>query len=319
MSTLLVKIAPLQERHRREIAQTAANLGWQAVFADQAGAMVRLLEDVEALFTDDLSLVRQCTGLRWLHVPSAGVEPYLQPGVLPPDALLSNSSGAYGVTIAEHIVMVTLMLMRRQPEYEQAVAERRWERGLSIRSIKGSRITLLGTGDIGTTAARRLRGFEPDRIVGVCRSGICPEAALDAVYPVSELDRLLPETDLLVVSLPGTPHTRKLLDVRRLALLPRDSFLVNVGRGSVMDQEALLRQMQAGHLAGAALDVFEEEPIPRDSGIWTCPRLLVTPHISGNMTLAYTVDRITALFLENFTCYAKGSPLPGRVSRNLGY
>ncbi len=315
---LVVKLAPLQETHRRKIGEAAAQLGWRAVFADRAETAFRP-EDVEALFTDDLSLVRQCRFVRWLHVPSAGVEPYLQPGVLPAAALLSNSSGAYGVTIAEHIVMVTLMLMRRQMEYERVVAAHGWERGLSIRSIKGSRITLLGTGDIGATAARRFRAFEPAYIAGVSRSGVCRETAFDAVFSMRELDRLLPETDLLIVSLPGTPQTRHILDGRRLSLLPEDAFLVNVGRGSVIDQEALLRQMRGGRLAGAALDVFEQEPIPPESGVWTCPRLLVTPHVSGNMTLAYTVDRITDIFLEDFARFARGEALTHRVDREQGY
>ena len=109
------------------------------------------------------------------------------------------------------------------------------------------------------------------------------------------------------------------MDARLMGLMPADAFLVNVGRGSCINQAALRDQLNAGRFAGVALDVFETEPLPADDPIRDCPRLLVTPHIAGNMTLAYTVDRITALFLENFTCYAKGSPLPGRVSRNLGY
>ena len=159
MSKLLtVKIEQLTEDQRRQIRSTAERHGWQVCFADRETN--DSLSGTEAVFSWDIELIRQCTSLKWLCVPSAGVEPYLAPGVLPSqETVLTNSSGAYGVTIAEHIVMTTLMLLRRQPEYQRIVAENRWERGLAIRSIKGSRITMLGTGDIGRTAAASSSGI----------------------------------------------------------------------------------------------------------------------------------------------------------------
>ena len=135
----------------------------------------------------------------------------------------------------------------------------------------------------------------------------------------NDLDTVLPDTDLLILSLPDTPETRGLLNGKRLGLLPRDAYLVNVGRGSAIDQRALEALLRSGHLAGAALDVFEEEPLPRDSGLWDCPRLLVTPHVAGNMTLAYTVDRIIDQFLEDFENYCAGRPLAHLVDRKTGY
>ena len=131
--------------------------------------------------------------------------------------------------------------------------------------------------------------------------------------------RILHRTDVLVLALPGTARTAGLMDARRLALLPRDAFLINVGRGSAVDQAALVRLMKGGHLSGAALDVFTEEPIPKEDPVWDCPRLLVTPHVAGNMTLGYTLDRIVELFLENFDRYCDGRPLMRVVGREKGY
>ena len=215
--------------------------------------------------------------------------------------------------------MVTLMLMRREMEYAELVGRRGWRRDLPIRSIRDSRVTLLGTGDIGREAAIRLRAFGPERIVGVNRRGRNPGDMFDEIHPFTELDRVLPETDLLVMSLPGTPETKHIMDAHLLGLMPEDAFLVNVGRGSCLDQAALMDQLNAGRFAGVALDVFESEPLAADHPLRDCPRLLITPHIAGNMTLAYTRQRIVELFLEDLDNYCAGRPLKRGVSLQKGY
>ena len=320
MKKILVSLPPLTEAHRAAIAQAAARHGYAVCFQNDPALALREAADAEILFTGDAALPAAAPELKWLCVPSAGVDGYLSPEVYAnPSAVLTNSSGAYGVTISEHIVMVTLEMMRRQPEYQRIVAGHGWLRSLSVRSIRGSRITLLGTGDIGSEAASRLRAFGPRSIVGVNRSGRHPGGAFDRALPIAGLDGVLPETDLLVMSLPGTPETAGLMDERRLSLLPEDAFLVNVGRGSAIDQRALMELMAKGHLSGAALDVFETEPLPPEDPLWSCPRLIVTPHVAGNMTLGYTVDRIVGLFLADLDNYCAGLPLKQAVDRTLGY
>ena len=136
---------------------------------------------------------------------------------------------------------------------------------------------------------------------------------------MTALDGVLPETDLLVMSLPATPETTGLMDERRLRLMPEGSFLINVGRGNALDQRALALLLKSGWLGGAALDVFEREPLPPEDELWTCPRLLITPHVAGNMTLGYTVDRIVSMFLEDFENYCTGRPLLHCVDREKGY
>ena len=281
---------------------------------------MQTLRDAEILFTGMPDLPKYAPNLRWLCTPSAGVEPFVKPGVFAsPDVLLTNSSGAYGTTIAEHIIMVTLELMRRQMDYTEIVRRREWRRDLPIRSIRNSRVTLLGTGDIGQEAAIRLRAFSPRSLTGVNRSGRNPGDLFDQVVRQDRLDDILPETDLLIMSLPGTPETDGLMSRERLALLPESAFIVNVGRGNAIDQRALAERLASGRLAGAALDVFEREPLPPEDALWDCPRLLITPHTAGNMTLDYTVERIMALFLEDFENYCAGRPLSRLVRRDRGY
>ncbi len=215
--------------------------------------------------------------------------------------------------------MVTLEMMRRRSEYLEIVRRKGWIRDLHIDSIRNSRITLLGTGDIGRECAKRLRAFGPAALVGVNRRGVNPEDLFDRVVPADQLEKILPETDLLILSLPATEETRGILNEERLALLPETARLVNVGRGSAVDQKALEKMLREGKLAGAALDVFEQEPVPPEDSLWDCPRLLMTSHIAGNMTLDYTVEQITRQFLEDLENYAAGRPLKHLVDRKREY
>ena len=188
-----------------------------------------------------------------------------------------------------------------------------------MRSIQGSRLTLLGTGDIGTTFAQRAKALCPASVTGVNRSGRVPDPVYDRVMPMAELDRVLPETDILVMSLPSTPETVGVLSRERLALLPESAILVNVGRGSAIDQDALMDALNAGRLAGAALDVMTPEPLPADHPLWTTKNLLITPHVAGNMTLGYTCNKTVSMFCDDLENYAEGRPLKHLVDLKRGY
>lgn len=313
---LIVVNPALEERHRAAILSAARAHGFAVRFFKDPEEAMPFLSEAEIIFGQSDALAKNAPRVRWLCTPSAGVDQFA--GLLS-NALLTNSSGAYGTTIAEHIVMVALELMRRQQEYSAIVARRDWVRTLPVRSIRASRVTLLGTGDIGQEAAIRLRAFSPASLTGINRRGRNPGGLFDRVLTQDRLEEALPQTDLLIASLPGTRETAGILSAARLAMLPRDAFFINVGRGGSVDQAGLERLLRAGHLAGAALDVFETEPLPKDSTLWECPRLLITPHTAGNMTLAYTVDQIVSLFLEDLDNYCAGRPLKRLVDRGLGY
>ena len=317
---ITVVVDALTERHKKQIGQIAARYGYTVTFFQSNREAIPHLSDSEIVYGFGKKLAEAATGARWFCSSSAGVDSYRDTPVYQrKDILFSNSSGAYGVTIAEHIVMVTLDLLRRQMDYRQIVQEKRWVRNLPIRSIMGSRVTILGTGDLGRLAASRLRGFVPERITGINRSGVCDDPAFDFICPQTEVDRLLPETDILIMCLPGTSETDRFMDARRLSMLPTHAVLVNVGRGNAVDQRALAELLETDQLAGASLDVFEQEPIPQDDPIWTCKNLLITPHIAGNMTLDYTVDHGTDLFCEDLENYCTGRPLRRLVDCVRGY
>ncbi|MGI6699645.1 MAG: D-2-hydroxyacid dehydrogenase [Christensenellales bacterium] len=315
---VLVTFKNLTEEMRDEITQAIQKHGYQATFYDDSKTL-KDAKGVEIIFGAVRSL-ETANALKWLCVPSAGVDSYLKnPLIQSGEVMLSNSSGAYGVTLAEHVLMVTLELLRRQMDYNRIVSRRDWVNNLPIQSIKGSRVTFFGTGDIGQECAKRIRHFEPQSMVGVNRAGGNPGNLFDWVVTVNELNQVLLETDILIMSLPGTKETTHIIGQKQLQLMPKQAILVNVGRGNTVNQRALQSVMEQGHLAGAALDVFELEPLPKDDPIWSCPRLLITPHCAGNQTLPYTVKRIVQLFLEDFERYCKGERLYRLVNKQLGY
>ncbi len=188
-----------------------------------------------------------------------------------------------------------------------------------MRSIMGSTITIVGTGDIGTEFARRAKVLGAAAVRGVRRTKKAADPAFDEIHTNDELDALLPDTDILALALPATGETKGFLSAARLALLPKTAYVVNVGRGSAIDQAALLAALNHDRLAGAALDVFEQEPIPAGDPAWTAKNLLITPHISGQMSLGYTRDRNVQLFCEDLERYGRGEKPLRLVDRRIGY
>ena len=176
----------------------------------------------------------------------------------------------------------------------------------------------MGIGDIGKSVAVRMRSFVPDSITGLNTTGKDDSGLFDKVISPSELDEVLPETDILVMALPLTDATEGIMNKERLTLLPEGALVVNVGRGGCIDQDALLEELKTGRLR-AALDVFEKEPIPEDSELWNCPNLLITPHVSGDMMLPYTVQKIVDMFLEDFERYNAGEKPSRLVDLSKGY
>ena len=323
MRKIAVYVSFMNDRYRAQLRTAAAEQGFDLDFYDcnrDSAALPGRIGDYEVIYGHpDPAWLKRAARLRWLCSDFAGVEKYLDEAIWPsPDCLLSNSSGAYGPTISEHILMVLLMLLRRMPEYEADLLERRWTLHTPIRSITGSHVVLLGTGDIGSHTARRLKALGA-AVTGVCRSGRAAEPAFDAVLPVGELDSVLPRADAVVLALPATAETEGLLSRERIALLPPTAFVVNVGRGSAIDQEALAEALLGRRLAGAALDVMVPEPLPADHPLWSCPNTILTPHVSGNMSLGLTCDLDVELFCRDLRRWGAGELPENLVDRRRGY
>jgi len=257
--------------------------------------------------------------LKWLQLWSAGSDVFQSFGKFPEGAILTNGSGAYGLTISEHLIAMIIMLKRKLYVHYQDQLECKWGTGVGeISSIYGSTILILGLGDLGSEFAKKVKAMGAT-IVGIRRSARPAPEFVDEVHTVDKLDELLPKADIVVVSVPDTDATKKMLNKERLTKLKESAILVNVGRGATIDTDALLEVLEAGKIAGAALDVTDPEPLPSDHKLWKLPNVLITPHSSGNHNLPETYRRLIEIAIANFGAYVADQPMKNIVDFDRQY
>jgi phosphoglycerate dehydrogenase-like enzyme len=245
----------------------------------------------------------------------AGVDSLAPFDMIPQTALLLNNRGVHGKRTGEYAAMAILMLTNRLPEFFTRQRTGRWQRDIGTLAA-ARRLTIVGLGAIGTAAAQWGKALGM-HITGI-RHGTGAHELCDRTFPVASLDDILPETDILVLACPLTPLTENLLSRTRIAMLPKGAGVVNVGRGRLIEQEALCDALDSGHLAGAVLDVFAVEPIPPGDRIWTTPNIVITPHMAADDPLTYNADTL-AIFFNNLRAYQAGEPPPTLVDRAKGY
>lgn len=253
--------------------------------------------------------------LRWVHAGSAGVDHLLPALGDRPDIALTNSAGVFERPIAEYVLGLLLAHAKGFAETFRAQAERRWAYRETA-ALAGGTLVVVGAGRIGTAIAR-LGVAVGLRAVGVRRTGSPATPPFERVIGVAELVDVIGAADFVVVATPATSDTARLIDARVLAAMRPTAYLVNVGRSSAVDTAALVAALEAGALAGAALDVFDEEPLPPAHPLWAVPNLFVSPHMSGDAA-GWAAD-IIELFGANLRAWRSGEPLQGSVDRTRGY
>lgn len=246
------------------------------------------------------SALRKAPQLQWLHVFNAGVDHPIYAEMLQRGARLTTSAGTTAEPIAQTAIAGLLMLARNFPHWLQAQHARRWDPvrfGERIpRDLSSQTLIVYGLGSIGSEIARLARALGL-KVIGIRRSPIRPDDPVDELHPPQALAQLLPRADWLVIASPLTAETRGLIDAAMLQRLPRGARLINIGRGEILDEPALIAALQSGHLGGAYLDVFATEPLPVDSPLWTLPQVLVSPHNSA--AAAGNSERIYRMFVDN--------------------
>jgi glyoxylate/hydroxypyruvate reductase A len=257
-------------------------------------------------------LYRDAKHLRWLQAMAAGVEWALVPE-LSPRVVVTRVPGIFGAWMAEYTLGWMLRVTQRMDEYLEAQRERRWLGTVVPDRLRGKTLALVGLGDIGR-AIGRAAGVFGMRVVGVSRSGR-PVAGVERVWPLRGLRRALAAADFVVLALPLTGETRGLVDARALAAMRPSAWLLNVARGPIVAEEALVRALSGRRIGGAVLDVFDHEPLPAGHPLWRLPNVVVTPHISGPST----PEEIAPIFNENLARFLAGRPLRHVVNRDRGY
>lgn len=311
-----LELTPDQWQRLRQAAEAA---GYQLLDLDQAEEKARLSQCDVLFGCFEPHQLTDAASLRWLHSGWAGTDRILAwPGVADGRVLLTNSSGAYGGRISEVLLTWALMQLNHAALYYQAQQEQTWRSFVPGRSLQGLRVTVVGLGDLGRNFSRRCHSLGA-QVRGVSRSGVGSGGETCQLYPVSQLDQALAGAELLALCLPGTAGTKGLIDGGRLDLLAPGALVLNVGRGSVLDTDALRQRLHSGALGGAYLDVFTQEPLPADSPLWRTPNLLITPHIAGRPEDPSVLPLILDIFLDNLGRWAEGQPLHHVVDPQTGY
>lgn len=262
-------------------------------------------------------LMNQLPDLRWFHIPRAGVDNSLIPEVVERDLMITNSAGVHATPISEFVLLFILSHAKRVGDLIKTQAERNWSanRSIALEEIEGKTLLIIGMGQIGKAIAVRASAFGM-RVLGSSRSGRSIPG-LDRVVGDGEWRELLAEADYVVIAAPLTPQTRGMFGKAELAAMRPGSYLINIARGEITDEAALLDALRNGPIAGAALDVFEQEPLPADSPFWSQPNAFVTPHISWQSPNIR--PRTIGLFLDNLKRYAAGESLINIVDKHAGY
>jgi len=265
--------------------------------------------------------LRAAGKLRWVQSTSAGVERYIAVTELRDNdrIVLTNMQAVHGPTIADHAFAMLLALTRDLPYYLDPAHRGNWNRhgsGAEPIALHGRTLLVVGLGGIGTEVARRGKGFGM-RVLATRRSDTPPPSFVDRQATPDKLMELLAEADVVALCVPLTPQTERMIGARELAALKKGAYVINVGRGKVLDTDALVEALESGHLGGACLDVTDPEPLPSEHPLWSMPNVVITPHMSGRSAL--TRERWNAVYMENLRRFGTGEPLMNVVDKRAGY
>ena len=253
--------------------------------------------------------------LAWIHWSGAGVDALLFPELVESPVRVTNARGVFDRAMAEYALGLIIAFVKHFHETWTLQSARRWRHRLTD-TVHGKKVLVVGAGSIGRSIARLCAGAGM-QVAGVGRSRRDADPDFGRVHACESLAAALPEADFVVVVAPLTPQTQGLFSTREFRLMKATARLINVGRGAIVDETALIEALGSGEIAGAALDVFEEEPLPSGSPLWSMPNVIVSPHMSGDFT--GHADALAAIFLENYRRYRAGERFVNEVDKGLGF
>jgi phosphoglycerate dehydrogenase-like enzyme len=304
---------------RRDFPQHSVSEAWDR------DTLRRLLPEADAAFTPfvDRDIFPSASRLRWVQSPAVGVGSLMFPELLSSPVVITSARGIRARAIAEHVLGVTIALARQLPSAIRAQIAHRWAQeelegaAVDVRTLQGQRMGIVGLGAIGLELVKIAApfGFRVSAIRR--RAGEPRPEGVESVWPPDRLPDLLAQSDVVVLAAPHTPETKRLIGKRELDRIKRGALLVNIARGKLVDDDAVIDALRDGRLGGAALDVFSEEPLDPASPYWDLPNVIITPHTSGAMKDYWTP--LVALFADNLRRFEKGEPLRNVVDKNAGY
>jgi phosphoglycerate dehydrogenase-like enzyme len=261
--------------------------------------------------------IRELPNLRWIQQDFAGSD-WLQnfPDIIEKDFILTNASGVHAIPIAEHILAMMLALGRDFPYSFRKQHNRQWGRRGRVIELEGTTLGVIGLGKIGEKTAEKAKGLNM-RVLATRRNPDRSSPFVDRMYGREGLYDLLSQSDWVVITAPLTPETRGMIGEKELMSMKKSAHLINIARGSIIQEDVLIKALQEGWIAGAGLDVFEKEPLPPDSPLWDMENVIITGHFAGSTPFYF--DRVLEIFLENLKRYRSDEPLINIVDKKRGY
>ena len=266
--------------------------------------------------------LKEAKKLKWIHSTAAGVAQLMYSELRDSGIMVTNPSGIFSVPMAEHTMGLLLALARNLPDSVRGQDRARWaqqeiwDQPQHLTELNGKVLLIVGYGSIGREVAKRAKAFDM-RVWGVTRSGMGEQAYVENIFAVSQLAEALPDADYVMICAPETAETKDLIGAAEIAKMKRGARLINVARGSLLDETALVQALESGALGGAALDVAATEPLPAESPLWKAPNLFLTPHTSGVSDRLW--DRQTAILIDLLERWFAGQEVFNRVDFARGY
>lgn len=316
LNNILV-LLPISERQKKIIESAYPNANY--IYELRESVNKETVEQAEVIIGNPPpEMLVGSDKLKWLQLNSAGSDAYIKEGILKKDVLLTNATGAYGLAISEYLIGVLLQIFKKLHVYRNNQKQHLWNDEGEVKSIYNSKILIIGLGNIGEEFAKRVKAFGAYTI-GVRRNNKNKPECIDELYLMDKIDELLPMADVVMLSMPSTKETFKMFSRDKLKLIKKGAVLLNVGRGNVLDTDALCDLVEDKHLLGAGLDVFDPEPLPKEHRMWDIENIIITPHISGGYHIPETLEKIVQISGENLRRFTKDEKLMNIVDFNTGY
>ncbi|MBQ6053177.1 MAG: D-2-hydroxyacid dehydrogenase [Clostridia bacterium] len=316
MKKILIAV-PFEEDGKKRLESVCEQNEYLYISADKVTA--EDISDADAVIGNvPAGLMKHAKKLEWFQSQMAGVDPYIKDGVIPERVVITNVTGAFGLAISEHMVGCVFELYKKLHLYRDNQNNAVWRDMGSVKQIEGQTVLTVGLGNIGGSFAKKMKALGAYTIAVKRRPSEKPEY-IDELYLSDMLDSVLPRADIVALCMPDTPETRGMFSAQRISHMKDGATLVNIGRGSAVDTEALSDALENGKLYGAALDVFEKEPLEPENRLWSIPNAIITPHISGFFHLRKTYENIIDICIRNYENYVHGRPFFNVIDRETGY
>ncbi len=320
LATQEPKVHILDAKHLEQILAVDKSIELQAPLAVHTKEVQIHLANAEVLvgFPRDLAEISLVLApqLKWIHSFSAGMERVLTPELKASDIIVSNSSGVHAIPIAEYVLASILIFAKKSYQSLRNQQQKRWQALDGMIEIRDATVLVVGLGRIGTEIAKVASGAGM-RVIAVDQAGKARPEFVQELYGIDQMNEALPEADYVVLSLPLTVESHHLFDMKKFSIMKQSAVLINIGRGALIHEQELIEALQGKMIAGAALDVTEDEPLPQASPLWQMENVVITPHHSSHTKKR--MDRTIDLFCENLKAYMQGERLITLVDKQKGY